>query len=204
MTEQSPIAVIGAGRLGWQIALTFAMQGVCVRLHDRFPDALKRAMDNINAELADQIESGSRADVKNEVLNFIKPSEDLSTAVEGAWLVVEAIPEQLELKRAFYRELSRIVGSDVILASNSSSYKSRAFAGAASRPERLMNAHFYGRPWLRPAVELMTCGSTDPEVIERIRRFFNRAVSAHSSVAARAPASSSTASGTPSNRRASK
>ena len=61
-----------------------------------------------------------------------------------------------------FAELSALAGPEVVFASNSSSYKSRAFADVTRHPERLLNMHFYGRPWRRPAVELMTCGQTDP------------------------------------------
>jgi 3-hydroxybutyryl-CoA dehydrogenase len=167
--QQSPLAVIGAGTLGWQIALKFAFRGIEVRLQDAFPEALARGVALIEAEIAAVIDSGDSPaesiDAKSRIIAF----ESLASAVDGAWLVIEAIPERLELKRSFYAELSELVRPDVIMASNSSSYRSSAFADVTSHPERLMNAHFYGRA---PAVELMTCGSTDPVNIERVRLFF--------------------------------
>jgi 3-hydroxybutyryl-CoA dehydrogenase len=172
MHQQSPLAVIGAGTLGWQIALTFAFRGIEVRLQDPFPEALARGVALIEAEIAAVIDSGDSPAESIDAKSRIIACESLASAVDGAWLVIEAIPERLELKRSFYAELSELVRPDVILASNSSSYKSRAFADVTSHAERLMNAHFYGRPWRRPAVELMTCGSTDPVNIERVRLFF--------------------------------
>jgi 3-hydroxybutyryl-CoA dehydrogenase len=59
----------------------------------------------------------------------------------------------------------------VVLATNSSSFRSRLLADVTRYPERLLNTHFYGEPWRRSAVELMTCGATDPAVLEQVAEF---------------------------------
>jgi 3-hydroxybutyryl-CoA dehydrogenase len=171
LQDQPPIAVIGAGTLGWQIALTFAAAGVPVHLHDISPVALAGGLTLLDAELKRMAAAGELTESPAAIRARVTPSEVLARAIAGVWLAIEAIPERLALKRAFYTELSALAGPDVIFASNSSSYKSRAFADVVDRPERLLNAHFYGRPWRRPAVELMTCGQTDPAVIVRLRAF---------------------------------
>jgi 3-hydroxybutyryl-CoA dehydrogenase len=165
------IAVLGAGTLGWQIALTFAVRGVPVRLQDVAPAALERGLALLRAELIAQESAGELPNRASTAFQLVTACDTLAAALDGAWLVIEAIPEWLELKRTFFAELSALAGPEVILASNSSSYKSRAFADVTDHPERLLNAHFYSRPWRRPAVELMTCGATDPAVIERVRAF---------------------------------
>lgn len=167
-----PVALIGAGTLGWQIALTLALAEVPVRLYDIAPAALDAGLGLIVAELRRMTVAGEVTADPTDVIARVAPAAELAPAVADAWLVIEAIPERLDLKRAFYAELSAAVAPEVILASNSSSYKSRAFADVTRHPERLLNAHFYGRPWRRPAVELMTCGQTDSAVIERVRAFF--------------------------------
>ena len=164
------MAVLGAGTLGWQIALTFALRGVPVRLHDVSPDALARGLVLLRAELDAQVAAGEATDADG-TFRRVAVCGSLADALDGSWLAIEAIPERLELKRTFFAELSALAGPEVVLASNSSSYKSRAFADVTRHPERLLNTHFYGRPWRRPAVELMTCGQTDPAVIERVRGF---------------------------------
>src|SRR5215203_2571726 len=170
-TRTEPIAVLGAGTLGWQIALTFALCGVPVRLYDVAPDALARGMALLRTELESRIAAGEAPPDTDGTIRHIIPYTSLADALDGAWLAIEAIPERLELKRDFFAELSALAGPEVVFASNSSSYKSRAFADVTRHPERLLNMHFYGRPWRRPAVELMTCGQTDPAVIERVRNF---------------------------------
>src|SRR5688500_14366930 len=122
------IAVIGAGTLGWQIALTFAVRGVPVRLHDVAPAALERGLGFLRAELALQETAGELPDGAAVAFQNVTACDTLAAALDDAWLAIEAIPERLELKRSFFAELSALAGPDVILASNSSSYKSSAFA----------------------------------------------------------------------------
>lgn len=166
------VAVIGAGTLGWQLALTFALRSVPVRLHDVSVNALQRGLKLIEHELSSFAHGGEIDAGASLVLERITPCDTLADAIKGAWLVIEAIPERLETKRGFFADVSAQTGPEVVLASNSSSFKSREWADVTIYPERMLNTHFYGRPWLRPAVELMTCGSTDPAVIERVRAFF--------------------------------
>ena len=91
--------------------------------------------------------------------------EALAEAVAGAWLVVEAVPERLDLKRTVFADLDRLAPPDAILASNSSSYATSRLVDAVSEPERLLNMHFYMPPQ-NPAVELMSCGRTAPGLID--------------------------------------
>lgn len=173
MTEGATerLAIIGAGTLGWQMALTFATAGQTVHLHDISADALERGLALLKAE-CDALSSRGELPEAGEAPARIVQCESLQSAVHGVWLVIEAIPERLEMKRALFANLSRIVGPDVVLATNSSSYRSAELADVTRHPERLLNTHFYGRPWRRPAVELMTCGRTDPAVIDRVSKAF--------------------------------
>ncbi|HEY7034562.1 MAG TPA: 3-hydroxyacyl-CoA dehydrogenase family protein [Thermomicrobiales bacterium] len=156
--EGGAIAVIGAGTLGWQIARTFAARGVAVRLFDAKDGVVEAAMARIGREAPEASE---------RLVGVGSPAE----AVDGVWLVIEAIPERLEAKRALFTELSAMTGPEVVLATNSSSMRSRLLAEASRFPERLLNTHFYNEPWRRGAVELMTCGETDPAVLARVERF---------------------------------
>jgi 3-hydroxybutyryl-CoA dehydrogenase len=89
---------------------------------------------------------------------------DLATAVGNAWLVVEAVPEQLDLKRTVFGELDSLAPKDAILATNSSSYPSSQLIDKVAHPERVLNMHYYMPPEI-PMVELMSCGKTDPAII---------------------------------------
>lgn len=149
-----PVAVIGAGTLGRRIALMFATRGGTVRVHDPDPAQREAAAGYVRGALPGVL--ASREDgAAGDVVTTGAPE----TAVAGAWLVVEAVPEQLELKRDVFATLDRLAPRDAILASNSSSFASRLLVDRVTRPERVLNAHFYMPPE-QNAVEIMTCGST--------------------------------------------
>jgi 3-hydroxybutyryl-CoA dehydrogenase len=90
---------------------------------------------------------------------------DIADAVRDAWLVVEAIPERLDLKKQVFGQLDELAGADAILASNSSSYASRLFLDKVHHPERVLNIHFYMPP-KQAAVDVMSCGQTDRDVLD--------------------------------------
>ena len=95
----------------------------------------------------------------------VSAEADLAEAVHDAWLVVEAIPERLELKKQVFGQLDELAAADAILASNSSSYASRMFLDKVHHPERVLNIHFYMPP-KQNAVDVMSCGKTDRDVID--------------------------------------
>ena len=95
----------------------------------------------------------------------VSAEADLAEAVHNAWLVIEAIPERLELKKQMFGQLDELAPADAILASNSSSYASRMFLDKVHHPERVLNIHFYMPP-KQNAVDVMSCGKTDRDVID--------------------------------------
>jgi 3-hydroxybutyryl-CoA dehydrogenase len=154
-----PVAVIGAGTLGRRIALIFAAHGAQVTIYDLAEAQRAAAIDYVTQELpvlADQLPRVSTGQVRAEA--------DLAEAVGNAWLVIEAIPERLELKKQMFGQLDELSAADAILASNSSSYASRMFLDKVHHPERVLNIHFYMPP-KQNAVDIMSCGQTDRDVI---------------------------------------
>lgn len=151
-----PVAVIGAGTLGRRIALTFAAHGARVRIHDLSESQRQAAVDYVTQELPG-LADGAPGHVSTDA--------DIADAVRDAWLVVEAIPERLELKKQIFGQLDELAAADAILASNSSSYASRMFLDKVHHPERVLNIHFYMPP-KQAAVDVMSCGKTDRAVID--------------------------------------
>ena len=98
----------------------------------------------------------------------VSAEADIAEAVHDAWLVVEAIPERLELKKQVFGQLDELAAADAILASNSSSYASRLFLDKVHHPERVLNIHFYMPP-KQTAVDVMSCGKTDRDVIDFVQ-----------------------------------
>jgi 3-hydroxybutyryl-CoA dehydrogenase len=148
-----PVAVIGAGTLGRRIALIFAAHGAQVTIYDLAEAQRDAAIDYVTQELPDMAPGQASAEA------------DLAEAVGKAWLVVEAIPERLELKTQMFGQLDELSAADAVLASNSSSYASRMFLERVRHPERVLNIHFYMPP-KQTAVDVMSCGQTDRRVID--------------------------------------
>jgi 3-hydroxybutyryl-CoA dehydrogenase len=155
-----PITVIGAGTLGRRIALMFATQGGEVRVFDTSSEQQADALAFIERELPALVEGVSEASAGR-----VAASEDLAQAVSEAWLVVEALPERLDVKEQIFGELDELAPPDAVLATNSSSYPSSQMIGRVSKPERVVNTHFYMPP-ISNAVEIMSCGVTDRSVID--------------------------------------
>jgi 3-hydroxybutyryl-CoA dehydrogenase len=155
-----PVAVIGAGTLGRRIALTFAAHGAQVKIYDLAEAERDAALDYVTNNLP--VSAEHRPDV---VPGGVSTVSDIAEAVHDAWLVVEAIPERLELKTQIFGQLDELAAADAILASNSSSYASRLFLGKVHHPERVLNIHFYMPP-KQAAVDVMSCGQTDRGVID--------------------------------------
>ncbi len=157
--ETRPSVVIGAGTLGRGIALMQATVDSEVRLVDTSAQALQDARAYLHAELPKLLppERG-----KGARLVF---TQDLPSALDNAWLITEAVPEKLELKKQVFSELDRLAPADAILASNSSSLPTSQMIDRVQRKERVLNTHYYWPPQVN-VVEIMSCGHTDPAVID--------------------------------------
>ena len=155
-----PVAVIGAGTLGRRIALMFAAHGADVKISDLAEEQRHAAVEFVSQNI-----STVAAGLTDVVPGNVSAEADLAEAVHNAWLVIEAIPEQLELKRQVFGQLDELSPADAILASNSSSYASRMFLDKVDHPERVLNIHFYMPP-KQNAVDVMSCGKTDRAVID--------------------------------------
>lgn len=165
------VAIVGAGTMGWQIALQLAAYGTPIHLHDRDEHMLAAAMERIRSEGRALADSGELPSGARDATLRVRRSSTLEEAVAGCWYVIEAIPELMEVKRELFGQVSRLVAPGVILATNSSSFKSAHLFDVTTHPERLMNSHFYNVPWRRSGVELMSCGLTDERSIERVAAF---------------------------------
>jgi 3-hydroxybutyryl-CoA dehydrogenase len=155
-----PVAVVGAGTLGRRIALMFAARGAEVRIYDLAESQRQAAVDFVSQNVPSVAEG-----LTGVVPGRVSAEADLAEAVDDAWLVIEAIPERLELKVQMFGQLDELAPADAILASNSSSYASRLFLDKVHHPERVLNIHFYMPP-KQNAVDIMSCGKTDRRVMD--------------------------------------
>jgi 3-hydroxybutyryl-CoA dehydrogenase len=172
MEHIESVCLCGAGFLGWQISLQCGSRGVPVRLFDISKEALKRASDNIQHELGTWTSEEKITPKEVEAtLSRVSFHSDLAEAVEGVDLVIEAIPERLDLKREVFAQLDAVCDDETILATNSSSIRISKIEDVTERHDRVLNTHFYNTPWKRSIVELMRGTGTSDETLESVRRF---------------------------------
>jgi len=166
LPKESTIAVIGSGAMGSGIAQVAASAGHQVLLFDTRADAADKAIAGIKATYAKLVEKGRMdAAAASEAGARLKHIGTLQE-VQQAALVVEAIVENLDAKRALFLELEAIVGDDCILATNTSSISVTAIAAPLRRPERLVGMHFFNPVPLMALVEVISGIATDKDVAE--------------------------------------
>ncbi|MFI2206487.1 3-hydroxyacyl-CoA dehydrogenase family protein [Streptomyces sp. NPDC020192] len=162
--ESRPVAVIGAGTLGRRIALMFADRGGLVRIYDKSAQAGEAARAYVEENLPKVV-----AKIQGGKPGSVVVTNDMAEALADAWLVVEAVPERLDLKKEIFGELDRTAAPDAILASNSSSYASSEFIDQVEHPERVLNMHFYMPP-AQNAIDIMSDGHTAPGIMELLKK----------------------------------
>jgi 3-hydroxybutyryl-CoA dehydrogenase len=160
------IGVVGAGTMGAGIAQVAALGGYETRLHDPVPAALETGIGRLHRALA----KGATKSLWSEA-----DADDAGTRVGAASnladlcecdLVVEAAPEDLELKRKLFAELAQTCGSDAILASNTSSLPVTAIAAEVPHRERVVGMHFFNPPALMKLVEIVATADSAPDALE--------------------------------------
>nr|WP_237466930.1 3-hydroxyacyl-CoA dehydrogenase family protein [Leucobacter chromiireducens] len=170
---ERPIVVVGAGTLGRRIAAVFAAGGSDVRIVD-LQEAQREAALAYVAEVLPELTERLAQQGLGSTPGAVIAVEQVADALSGAWLVVEAVPEKLEIKRPLFGDLDRLADHDALLATNSSSYASRMVIDEVTNAERVFNMHF-AMPPTSMAVELMSDGQTSEglleEVAEELRRF---------------------------------
>jgi 3-hydroxybutyryl-CoA dehydrogenase len=171
-TRIQSVAVIGAGTMGRGIAQAAAQAGYETTLFDAAPGVPERARGEIEATLEKGIARGKvTADEKAATLGRLRLETDLARAVQDADLVVEAVPERLDLKRDLFRELDAGAPGAVILGSNTSSLSIADIADGVERPGRVLGLHFFNPVHLMRLVEIVVAPQTEGEAVERARAF---------------------------------
>jgi 3-hydroxybutyryl-CoA dehydrogenase len=137
------IGVLGAGTMGAGIAQLACRAGARTLLHDPIPEALERGLEKVRDGFQREVARGRLTSEEAQAgVERLQAVDDLA-AFAPCELVIEAVPERLDLKHELYRRLSEIVGEDCVLATNTSSLLVTAIAAAASNPERVVGMHFF-------------------------------------------------------------
>ena len=161
------LAVIGAGEMGHGIAELAALHGHEVAVRDIKPEFLDRGMERIRWSLGKLVEKNQiRPEERDEALARIRPTTDLREATQDADVVIEAVFEDLELKKQVFRELDRAAPKDAVLASNTSALPITNMARVTKRPQKVVGMHFFNPPMLMPLVEVIRADTTDDATLE--------------------------------------
>ena len=160
------ITVLGSGIMGHGIAQVSAMAGYNVTLRDIEQQFLDKAISKIRWSL-DKLVSKEKIskDEGDEIISRIKLVVDLRDAVHDCDLVIEAVPEIMELKKKVYTELDKVAGDQVIFASNTSTLPITEIANIVSSPEKFIGIHFFNPPQLMKLVEVIPGQKTSDKVV---------------------------------------
>jgi 3-hydroxybutyryl-CoA dehydrogenase len=161
------IGIIGSGSMGSGIAQVAATAGCEVKIYDADAFAIKRALQNIAKSLSKLVEKGKYTEGgANDIMSRLKPAERLSS-LGNSDLIIEAIIEDLDIKKSIFAEVEMDVSDACILATNTSSLSVTSIAAACRKPERVVGIHFFNPATLMPLVEIIPALQTDPSVLKR-------------------------------------
>lgn len=172
MSSIRKVAVLGSGIMGHGIAQVSAMAGYDVSLRDIEMSFLEKAMEKIKWSLGKMVEKQRLRPADSEkILSRIKPTVDLRTALKDADLLVEAVPEDMSLKKKVYAEVESVAEEKTLFASNTSTLPITEMAALTLRPERFIGVHFFNPPQLMPLVEVIPGRSTGEVVVNAAMQF---------------------------------
>ncbi len=164
------VAVIGSGTMGTGIAQVAARAGYRTELFDVAAGAAQKALERIADSLGRAVEKGRcTAQERKSALDLLAAASELETAAARADLIIEAAPEDLQLKKDLFARLSKAARPDAILATNTSSLPVTAIASAAKGPERVVGLHFFNPVPAMKLLEIVQGERTHPLVVTAAR-----------------------------------
>jgi 3-hydroxybutyryl-CoA dehydrogenase len=165
------VGVVGCGIMGGGIVHVCAVHGYDVTVVEADEERLQKGLDGVYRGLAREVERGRLTEEQlQRAWGRISGSTDLN-AVADCDLVIEAVVEDLDVKKALFAELGRICRPETILATNTSSLSLSTLAGASRRPDRVIGIHFFNPPTVLRLVEVISSESTSAETIEAAMEF---------------------------------
>jgi enoyl-CoA hydratase / 3-hydroxyacyl-CoA dehydrogenase len=167
MYKINQITVLGSGIMGHGIAQITAMAGYTVILRDIEQAFLDKAMDKIKWSINKLVEKQKINQSEAEkIINRIHPIVDLEQSLKNSNLIIEAVPEDLNLKKRVYEEIEKFATDDMIFASNTSTLPISEISAFTSRPDKFIGLHFFNPPQLMPLVEIIPGSKTEQQVTE--------------------------------------
>ncbi|MEM1883177.1 MAG: 3-hydroxyacyl-CoA dehydrogenase NAD-binding domain-containing protein, partial [Candidatus Bathyarchaeia archaeon] len=169
--EIKKVAIVGAGVMGSAIAEVVASYGFTVKLEDISEDILRRALERIREGLKSSYERGYLKENIDAVMSRITTTINLEEAVKDVDLVIEAIPENLDLKKKVFSEIDKYAPKHAILASNTSSLSITELAKATNRPDKFIGMHFFNPPKVLRLLEIVWGERTSEETAKIVEEF---------------------------------
>lgn len=174
MVEINRIFVVGSGLMGSGIAQTAIQSGYHVALNDTDPKMLERAVAGIESRLERRVKKGSMTpEEKVQCMARLSVEPDIA-GCSSAQLVIEAIYENFEAKKAIFEQLSTMCSTDTVLATNTSSLSVTALAASVSCPERFIGMHFFSPVPVMKLLEVICGLRTSKETLEQVRKVGDR------------------------------
>lgn len=161
------VAILGAGTMGHGIAQICAQHGIQTALFDISEPTLEKARAKIDANLEKGVHKGKlSSDTHTQTLQRLTLHSELEAAVQGAQLVIEAVPEKLDLKHSLLGEVSRHCGADTLLGTNTSSLSVDSIAAPLPHPQALIGLHFFNPAPIMKLLEVIVGPQTAPRTQE--------------------------------------
>lgn len=169
--EKKKIAVVGAGLMGSGIAQTCAQAGFEVVNIDTFEAAIENAKVNIEKIFDRKVAKGSMTEEKRaEILGNLTYSRSFE-AVKGATIVIEAVPEKIEIKKEAFRKIDELADAQTLIVSNTSGLSISEIASVTNRPDKVMGVHFFYPAPVMKLVELVRGLATSDETYKTVKVF---------------------------------
>jgi len=158
------VTVLGAGTMGRGITQVVAQSGINVCLRDVEDEFLEKGISTIRRGLEGLVKKEKITNEKAaEILKNIETTTDLKKAVDAADIVIEAIPENLEIKKAVFKEVDQIIPSHTILASNTTGLSITEMSAVTDRPDKVIGMHFYNPAPVMRLIEVIRTPATSDE-----------------------------------------
>lgn len=165
-------AILGAGTMGHGIAHVCAMAGIQTRLFDIQQEAVERGRQQIEANLQKGIDRNKvTPEAKDKTLAHLQTHTDLQSAVRDCDLVIEAVPERLELKQKLFAQVAEHCGAETIFGTNTSSLSVAKIAAAVTHPERVIGLHFFNPVHIMKLLEIIVPEGCSEQTQKRARAF---------------------------------
>lgn len=168
------VTVMGAGVLGSQIAMQAAFHGKEVIVYDAFPEALEKLRERwewMHVHYKQDLGSAYSNRRFEDAVARISTSSDLEEALQDADIVIEAVPENLDLKKKVWKQIGEVAPEKTLFATNTSSLLPSSFAEASGHPEKLVAIHYANMIWKNNLAEIMGSDQTSKEAIDGARKY---------------------------------